>query len=79
MKGTATIKTKEAKKRALDCCHRCGGLMVSELSTDTGTVEWHCVTCGERVDQVILAHRQHQEPRQEAEQAFAGSGHSRLN
>jgi hypothetical protein len=53
--------------------------MMSELSTDTGTVEGHCVTCGERVDQVILAHRQHQEARQEAEQMFAGSGQSRLN
>jgi hypothetical protein len=52
---------------------------MSELSTDTGTVEGHCVTCGERVDQVILAHRQHQEARQEAEQVFAGSGQSRLN
>jgi hypothetical protein len=79
MKGTVTIQTNQGKKRALDCCHRCGGLMVSELSTDTGTVEWHCVTCGERVDQVILAHRQHHEARQEAEQVFAGSGHARLN
>ena len=53
--------------------------MMSELSTDTGTVEWHCVTCGERVDQVILTHRQHQEARQEAAQVLAGSGHARLN
>ena len=53
--------------------------MVSELSTDTGTVEWHCVTCGDRIDQVILAHRQYHEVRQEAEQMFAGSGRSRLN
>ena len=78
MKGTVATQHIQAKKRALDCCHRCGGLMVSELSTDTGTAEWHCVTCGERVDQVILAHRQHQEARQE-EQVFAGSGRSRLN
>jgi hypothetical protein len=79
MKGTVTTRTNQGKKLALDCCHRCGGLMVSELCADTGTVEWHCVTCGERVDQVILAHRQHREARQEAEQAFAGSGHARLN
>jgi tRNA(Ile2) C34 agmatinyltransferase TiaS len=79
MKGTATTKTNQAKKPALDCCHRCGGLMVSELSTDTGTAEWHCVTCGDRVDQVILARRQHREVQQEAEQVFAGSSHSRLN
>ena len=79
MKGTVATKNIQGKKRALDCCHRCGGLMVSELSADTGTVEGHCVTCGERVDQVIFAHRQHQEARQETEQAFAGSGHSRLS
>jgi len=79
MKGTVATTNIQGRKRALDGCDRCGGLMMSELSTDTGTVEWHCVTCGERVDQVILAHRQHQEARQEAEQVFAGSGHSRLN
>ena len=79
MKGTVTTKVNQAKKLALDCCHRCGGLMVSEFSADTGTVEWHCVTCGDRVDQVILTHRQHQEARQEAVQVFAGSGHVRLN
>lgn len=79
MKGTATIKTKQAGNRAIDCCHRCSGLMVAELSIDTGTVEWHCVTCGDRVDQVILAHRHHQAARQEPEQAFAGSGRFRLN
>ncbi|MEY4704697.1 MAG: hypothetical protein RL042_893 [Nitrospirota bacterium] len=79
MKGTVTTKTSQGKKSALDCCHRCGGLMVSELSTDTRTVEWHCVTCGERVDQVILAHRQRQDAWQSAEQTFAGSGRARLN
>jgi len=79
MKGTMATKSNQGRKRAHDGCHRCGGLMMSELSTDTGTVEWHCVTCGERVDQVIFTHRQHQEARQEAEQVFVGSGHSRLN
>jgi len=79
MKGTVTTKTNQGKVPALDCCHRCGGLMVSELSADTRTVEWHCVTCGDRVDQVVLAHRHRREGRQETEQAFAGSGRSRLN
>ncbi len=79
MKGTATTRTNQTRKRALDCCHRCGGLRVAELSTDTGTVEWHCVTCGDRADQVILAHRQHQEVRQGAEQVLASSSRSRLN
>lgn len=79
MKGSVSTRTKQAKKRALDCCHRCGGLMVSELAFETGAVEWHCVMCGERVDQVILAHRQHQDARQEAEVVFAGSGHAHLN
>lgn len=79
MKGTVMTKMNQGKKLTLDCCHRCGGLMVSDLLADTGTMEWHCVTCGERVDQVILAHRQRQEARQETKQAFAGSGHARLN
>lgn len=79
MKGTVTTKMNQGKKLAFDCCHRCGGLMVAERSADTGTVEGHCVTCGERVDQVILAHRQRREGRQESEQAFAGSDQSRLN
>ncbi len=74
MKGTVPTKTNQGEKRAFDWCYRCGGFMVSELSADTRTVEWHCVTCGERVDQVILAHRQHREVRQGAEQVFADSG-----
>jgi len=79
MKGTVPTKSSQIKKAALDCCHRCGGFMVSEFSADTGMVEGHCVTCGERVDQVILAHRQRRETRQKAEQALTGSDHSRLN
>ena len=79
MKGSVATKTKQAKQRALDCCHRCGGLMVSEFALETRGVEWHCVTCGDRVDQVILARRQRQEGRPEAEEVFAGSGHARLN
>ncbi|MDZ4732913.1 MAG: hypothetical protein SGJ16_04900 [Nitrospirota bacterium] len=79
MKGAVATRHIQGKKRGLDYCPRCGGLMVAELSADTGAVEWHCVTCGERVDQVILAHRQHREAREETEQVFAGSGHSRSN
>ena len=79
MKKTLATKTNQRWQRALDCCHRCSGLMVPELSTDTGTVEWHCVICGDRVDQVILAHRQHQGSRQESEEVFDGSGRARLN
>ena len=79
MKGTVPTKSSQIKKAALDCCHRCGGFMVSEFSADTGMVEGHCVTCGERVDQVILSHRERRKARQVAKQALAGSDHSRLN
>ena len=41
-----------------DHCHRCGGLMVPEQVFEIGAVDWRCVSCGERVDSVILAHRQ---------------------
>ena len=79
MKGAVTIHATQHKKRAADCCHRCGGLMVSELSSETRMAEWHCVTCGDRVDPVILAHRRHRETQQEAEPVLAGSGGSRWN
>ena len=79
MKRTSVTKTNQSQKRAPDCCHRCSGLRVPELSTDTGRVEWHCVTCGDRVDEVILTHRQHQGSRQESEEVFAGPGRARLN
>ena len=38
-------------------CPRCGGLMVPEPLYEARTVEWRCVMCGERLDQVILDHR----------------------
>ena len=38
-------------------CHRCGGLMVSEPVHELASYDWHCVSCGERVDPVIVAHR----------------------
>lgn len=40
-----------------DCCHRCGGLMVSEPVHELASYDWRCVSCGERLDPVILAHR----------------------
>ena len=79
MKGSVATKTNQGKKLMLDCCHRCGGLMVSDLCAETGTVEWRCVTCGERVDHVVLAHRRRREARRESEQDFLGSGRARLN
>ena len=36
MKGTVTTKTNQGKEPALDCCHRCDGLMVSEFSLTLG-------------------------------------------
>lgn len=38
-------------------CHRCGGLMVPEPVHELASFDWHCVSCGERIDPVILAHR----------------------
>lgn len=63
----------------VDRCHRCGGLMVPEQVFEVGSVDWHCVSCGERIDPVILAHRQKDLARVEAEKLFAGHGKSRLN
>ena len=45
--------------------------------------DWRCVSCGERIDAVILAHRQAQGPNdlecEEAERLVAGKGKARLN
>lgn len=43
--------------RRSDSCHRCGGLMVPEKVFELGAFDWRCVSCGERIDPVILAHR----------------------
>ncbi|MGE0468982.1 MAG: hypothetical protein AB7L09_19555 [Nitrospira sp.] len=43
-------------------CHRCGGLMVPEQVFEIRSIDWHCVSCGERIDPVILAHRQVHRP-----------------
>lgn len=66
-----------------DRCHRCGGLMVSEEVFELGSFDWRCVSCGQRVDPVILAHREaHRLNRfagEEAEKQFSGRRMSRLN
>ncbi len=79
MKGTVTTRMNQAKKLALDCCHRCGGLMLEERVFEIGSNNWRCVSCGERIDPVILAHRQKDLARVEAERLFAGKGKARLN
>jgi hypothetical protein len=70
------------KTTAVYRCHRCGGLMVPEQVFELGSVDWRCVSCGERIDPVILAHRQKDGQRDlaraEAEKVFAGHGKPRL-
>ena len=68
-----------AKKANLNRCHRCGGLMLEEQVFEIGSIEWRCVSCGERIDPVILTHRQKALPRVEAEKLFSGKGKARLN
>lgn len=48
-------------------CTRCEGLMVLErfedLQDDTGQINfhaWHCLVCGEIMDQVIITNRRNQ-------------------
>ncbi len=71
------------KQRHVERCHRCGGLMIQEKVFEIGSFDWHCVSCGERIDPVILAHRQTQGQRdiarEEAEKLFVGHGKRRLN
>jgi tRNA(Ile2) C34 agmatinyltransferase TiaS len=50
-----------------DRCHRCGGLMVSEQVFEIRSIDFRCVSCGERIDTVILAHRQRPLVRDESE------------
>lgn len=64
-------------------CHRCGGFMVQEKVFEIGSFDWHCISCGDRIDPVILAHRQVPRPTdfacEETEKLFAGHGKRRLN
>ncbi|MDK2744489.1 MAG: hypothetical protein H8K03_12745 [Nitrospira sp.] len=62
-----------------DHCYRCGGLMVPEKVFEIGSFDWHCVSCGERVDPVILAHRRRDLGSGEADKLFAGKGKACLN
>ena len=56
MVNTSPISVSQRQAQA-DRCHRCGGLMVSEPVHELASFDWHCVSCGERVDPVILVHR----------------------
>ncbi|MDH4304416.1 MAG: hypothetical protein OEV53_10185 [Nitrospira sp.] len=71
------------KQRRADRCHRCGGLMVPEKVFEIGSIDWHCISCGERIDPVILIHRQVHPPedlvREEAMKPSIGHGKRRLN
>ncbi len=56
MVNTSPISVSQRQAQA-ERCHRCGGLMVSEPVHELASFDWHCVSCGERIDPVILAHR----------------------
>jgi hypothetical protein len=45
---------------AVTSCTRCGGFIIAEQFRDIGisTVGWHCLLCGETVDDVILRNRE---------------------
>lgn len=65
----ATLSKASAAHRA-DRCHRCGGLMVAEQVLEIASFDWRCVSCGERIDLVILAHRKQDLPRVNSEHLF---------
>ena len=71
------------KQQRADRCHRCGGLMVPEKVFEIGAIDWHCLSCGERIDPVILAHRQvHPQEdyeREEGKKLSVDHGKRRLN
>ena len=83
MTVTKVQKVTTAQEIRSNHCHRCGGLMIQEKVFEIGSFDWHCVSCGERVDPVILAHRQTQGlkdlAREEAERLSTGKGKARLN
>lgn len=72
-------KVVAAKNTQTDRCHRCGGLMLEERVFEIGSTDWRCVSCGERIDPVILTHRREGLARVEAEKLFAGKGKACLN
>jgi len=54
---TSTMPTMHRTKAGVRC-GRCGGLMVREYVAELNEDCWKCVVCGERVDLLILAHRE---------------------
>lgn len=71
---TKLSKPSVRKPARVECCHRCGGLMVPEQVHELASFEWRCVSCGERIDPVILAHRQQNLSHNAAGNLFAGQG-----
>lgn len=69
----------QEKKTDRDSCHRCGGLMVPEETGDPLTTGRRCISCGERVDPVILAHRQERRSRRETETLLRRARSAKLN
>lgn len=55
-----------------DRCHRCGGLMVPEQVFEIRSMDFRCVSCGERIDPVILAHREKYSIRNESKSLMIG-------
>lgn len=72
-------KISVARPARVDCCHRCGGLMVQEQVHELASFEWRCVSCGERIDPVILAHRRQDLVRPEGETLCVSRGSLRLS
>lgn len=72
-------ETVTQQRAGAERCHRCGGLMVPEKVFELGAFDWRCVSCGERIDPVILSHRQKDLARPEAEKFFIGHGKPRLS
>ena len=62
-----------------DRCHRCGGLMVPEPVHELASYDWRCVSCGERIDPVILAHRRQNGAHFEGGSVGAGQGQLSLS
>ena len=60
-------------------CHRCGGLMVSEPVHELASYDLRCVSCGERIDPVILAHRRQSGGRFESMTIGTGQGQLSLS
>ena len=76
--GGMTVIAQE-KKIDRDSCHRCGGLMVPEETGDPLTRGWRCISCGERTDPVILAHREQHRSRQETVTLLRRANSAKLN